>query len=127
MFQKAARRALAYAWNLPQLGRTVAYLPALAVEGYRKRMRFVADQLDQMQHRRVMIKDYLFILWPENVNNFFTLGNRRQRLIDDLQSRQSFSSGMKLSQSAVDQDQAGHLFLFFLNAFVAARHHFSHR
>src|SRR5438552_11724059 len=123
--------ALAHTWNLAQFRCPVANLAALAVEGYSEAMGFVSNKLDQMQHRVVVIECNRIIFLSTDVNNLFALGNRSERLVDDLQRRQRLGGCVKLAQSPIYENQAWHLFslveeLFFLNPFVAARHHLAH-
>ncbi len=60
-------------------------------------MGFIADQLHEMQDRRVMIEDYRLIFLSKDVNDLFALGNGGKRLIDDLQRRQCRGSRAKLA------------------------------
>jgi hypothetical protein len=53
-------------------------------KGNGKTVGLVADQSAPVQHRRVMIERDRFVLLPVDVDNFFALRDRRQRLIDDL-------------------------------------------
>ena len=63
VFEQTASRALADARNLQQFGGAVAHLPALAMEGHGEAVGFVANELNQMQHRRVMVeRDGIFLL-----------------------------------------------------------------
>ena len=109
-----------------QFGRAVAHLAALAMEGHGKAVGFVANQLHQVQHRRMVIEHDRFIFLPVHVDDFFALGDRRQRLIDDLERFQCLGSGMQLAEAAVDQHQARHCLLFFLQTLVTARDHLAH-
>ncbi len=61
-----------------------------------------------------------------DVDDFFPLGDCRQRLIDDLEGFERIGSGVQLSQAAINEQQAGHFLLFFLQPLVAARDHFAH-
>src|SRR5579864_1304168 len=85
VFQQPAGGALANTRNLQQFGRAIANLAALAMESDSEAMGFVANQLHKMQDRTVMVEDNGFVFLPAHVDNFFTLGNSRQRLIDNLQ------------------------------------------
>ena len=62
MLQQSPGRAFPDAGNFPQFSGAVAHLAPLAMEGDRKAVGFVADQLHQMQHRRVMIERDRFAL-----------------------------------------------------------------
>ena len=87
VFQQSARCARAYAGNFQQFGGAVAHLATLAMKGHGKAVGLIANELNQVQHWRVMIeRDRIFFL-PVDVKNLFTLGDRGQRLIDDLQRR----------------------------------------
>ena len=111
MLQQPPGCAFPDAWDLPQFGGAVAHLAPLAMEGDRKAVSFVADQLHQVQYRRVMIERDRFVLLAVDIDNFFTLGDRGQRLVDDLQGFERLGCGMQLAEAAVDQHQAGHLLL----------------
>ena len=80
---------------------------ALTVEGDREAMSFVANLLDQMQHRRMMVEDHGLIFTTENVENLFFLGDAGHRLIDDGEFVEGFGGGVELADAAVNQDQAG--------------------
>jgi len=55
VFQQPTSGALADAPDFAQFGRAVANLAALAVEAYGEAVGFVADELNQMQNRRMVI------------------------------------------------------------------------
>ena len=84
MFQQSARGAFADAGDFAQFSGAVADLAALAMESYGEAVGFVADELDQMQDRRVMVEDDRFAFLSVDVDDFFALGDRGQRLVDDL-------------------------------------------
>ena len=97
------------------------------MEGDREAVSFVADQLHQVQHRRVMIERDRLALLAVDVNNLLALGDRRQRLVDNLEGLERLGGGVQLAESTVDQDQAGHfLSLSLLKTLVAARDHLAH-
>src|ERR1019366_5083809 len=79
-----------------------------------------------MQHGRMVVENYRFVLLSIHIDNFLALGDGGQRLIDYAQSFQSFSGSVQLSESAINQHQAGHSLIFFLDALVAARDYFAH-
>ena len=56
MLQQPASRVFAHSGDFAQLRGAIAHLPAFAMEGHSKAVGFVADQLDQMQNRRMMIE-----------------------------------------------------------------------
>src|SRR5580704_1408400 len=132
MFQQSPRRAGAHAWDFQQFRGTVAHLPAFAMKGYSEAMGFIANELNQVQYGRVMIeRDRIFLL-SIDVENFFALRDRGQRLVNNLQRVERGGGGVQLSEAAIDQHQARHRLLivnplFFLHTFVAARDHFAHR
>ena len=126
MLQQTLARLLPDARNFQQFARAVAHLPPLAVERHRKAMRFIAHHLHYVQYWRVMVNDYRLALLPEDIDHFFPLGDRRQRLVGDLQRLQRFGGGMQLPDAAIDQHQAGHLLIFRQHAFVSAAHNLAH-
>ena len=67
------------------------------MESHSKAVRLVADQLHQMQHRRMMVKSDRFTLLPIDINNFLPLGNRGQRLVDDLKRFERLGRGMNIA------------------------------
>ena len=97
-----------------------------AVEGYGEAMGFVANLLDEMQHRRVAIENARLVFLAVDVEDLFFLGDAGERLIDDLQGLQGVGGGVELADSAVDQDQAGERLLLFLHAAIAASDGFVH-
>ena len=96
------------------------------MEGYGKAMRLVANLLNEMKYGRMMLKDNGLVLLAEDVENFFFFGDAGQRLIDNLQRIQRLRSGVELADTAVDENQAGERFFFFLQAAIAARDDFPH-
>ena len=83
------------------------------MEGYGEAMGFVADHLHQMQDGRMMVENDGVVLLSVDVDDFFSLSDRGQRLVDDFEGFERLGGGVELSQAAVDQHQAGHgLFLF---------------
>src|SRR5882762_2016409 len=85
MLQQAAGGAGADARDLEQFAGAVAHLAALAVESHGEAVSFVADQLHQVQDRRVVVERDGFVFLSVHVDEFLALGNRDQRLVDDLQ------------------------------------------
>ena len=67
VFEEAASGALAHAGNLQEFRGAVTHLAALAVESHGEAVSFVADELDQVQHRRVMIERDRILLLPVDV------------------------------------------------------------
>ena len=126
MFEQSSCCRFADAGNLAQFGGAVADLPTLAVESHCKAVGFVADLLHQMQHGRMMVEHDGIIFLSIDVDDLFSFGDGRQRLIDDLESFERLGSGMQLPQATVDQHQAWHGLLFFAQALVASRDHLAH-
>ena len=104
----------------------MAFASALAVEGDGEAVRFVADLLDKVQDWRMPLEDDRFVLLAVDVKDFFFFGDAGERLIDDLERFEGFGGGVQLADSAVNQDQTGHRFLFFLNTAIAAGDGFAH-
>ena len=59
-----------------------------------------------------MVEHDRIVFLSVDVDDFFSLGDRGQRLVDDLQRFERFGGGVELPEAAVDQDQAGHRLLF---------------
>src|SRR5262249_61698495 len=53
------------------------------------------------------VEDHRFALLAGHVDDFLFLGDRSHGLVSDLKIIESGSSGVKLTQTAIDQDQAG--------------------
>src|ERR1700752_4804751 len=97
------------------------------MEGDGETMGLVANELDQMQHRRMVIEHDGISLLDVDVENLFALRNGCEGLVDDRKGFEGLGRSMELPQAAVDQYQAGHRFLFLLEAFVASRDNLPHR
>src|SRR3954447_2736960 len=102
MLEQTARGVRPYAGDFQQLGRAIANLPALAMEGHSEAVRLVADHLDQVEHWRMVIEGDGIFLLAVNVENFLALGDCRQRLVDDFNLLQRLSRSVQLSQAAID-------------------------
>src|SRR5260370_38315951 len=96
------------------------------MKGHGKTMGLISDLLNQMQDRRMAFQDDRLIFLAEDVEDFFFLGDARERLIDDLQRVKGLRGGMQLPDSAINQDQARQRFLLLLQPAVAARYGFAH-
>src|ERR1700690_323423 len=96
------------------------------MEGYRKTVGLVANELNQMQDRRMVIKHDRIIFLPVDVDDFLALGDRGQRLVDNFQSLERFGRGVELAESAIDQNETWQRLLLFAEPLVAARDHFAH-
>jgi len=104
MFEQAPSRALSDTGDFEEFRRAVAHLAPLAMEGYSEAVGLVANELDQVQDRRMMIeRDRIFLL-SVNVENLFAFGDGGQGLVDDLELFQRFGGGVELAQTSVDQD-----------------------
>ncbi len=65
---------------------------------------FVADELDEMQHRRAAVEDDGLVFVAVEINYFFALCNGGQRLASQAEGFKGFGGGVELAESAVDQD-----------------------
>ena len=61
-----------------------------------------------------MVEHYGLVFLSVDVDDFFALGDRGQRLVDDFERFERLGGGVELSQAAIDQHQAGHRLFFFL-------------
>src|SRR5271165_1082724 len=77
VLQQTSRGLRANSRDIQKFCLVVAHLAALAMEGHRETMRFVAHQLHQVQHRRVTVEHDRIVLLAVHVDNLFALGNRR--------------------------------------------------
>src|SRR6202522_1351878 len=102
MLQQTPSRSRARARDFQQFCRTITHLPAFAMEGHGETVSFVTNQLDQVQHRRMVVENDRFTFLSEHINDFFALSNRSQRLIDNFEQRKCLSGGVQLTESAVD-------------------------
>src|SRR5664280_125277 len=73
------------------------------------------------------VEHYRLVLLALDVDDLFALGDRGQRLVDDAQRFQRLRGCVQLSDAAIDQHQARHVLLFFLNPLVTAGYHLAHR
>jgi hypothetical protein len=97
MFEQAAGGGFAYAGDFSQLGGAVADLAALAMEGYGEAMGFVADHLHQMQDGRMMVENYGVVFLSMDIDDFFSLGDRGQGLVDDFEGFERLGGGVELA------------------------------
>ena len=74
-----------------------------------------------------MIEHHRVIFLPVDVDDLFAFRNGCKRLIDNLNGFERLCGRVQLPKAAVDQNQARHRLLFFLQTLVTARDHFSHR
>ena len=68
----------------------------------------VADELNQMQHRRAAVEDHRLVFVAVEVDDLFALGNRRQRLRGEAERFKRLGGGVKLAEAAIDEDQRRH-------------------
>ena len=78
---------------------------AVAVEGDRKAVGFVADLLHQSQDGRVAVEAERIVLLAVHVNGLFALGDAGQRQVDDLEFFEGSGGGVELADAAVNQHQ----------------------
>jgi len=78
VLQQATCGALAYAGDLHQFCRAVPHLATFAMERHREPVRFIANQLHEVQYRRVVIQRHRFIFLPVDINDFLALGDGRR-------------------------------------------------
>ena len=81
------RSALAGTWLalVVLVALVVALGPALAVETHGKPMGFVTNLLDQVKDRGMVFQTDGLILLPQDIDDFFLLGDARESLIDDFE------------------------------------------
>ena len=77
------------------------------MKGDGEAVRFVANLLDQVQQRRMLVQADGFVFLSEDEEDFFLLGDGGDGLVDDFEFFERLRGGVQLSQAAVDQDQAG--------------------
>src|SRR5271166_1395612 len=97
------------------------------MEGHGEAMGFVADQLNQMQHRRMMIERNRILLLSVDIENLLALSDGGEWLVDNLERFQSLGGRVQLSESAVDEDETRHRLLFLLQTFITPRDYLAHR
>jgi hypothetical protein len=81
--QQFLRRARADAGDVFQPRLNGAFRAALPVKTHGEAVRFIANLLDQVKDRGMMLQPYRLILLAEDIDNLFLLGNARDRLVDD--------------------------------------------
>src|ERR1039457_5577113 len=127
MFQQSPCCARANAGHFQQFGGPIPHLPALAVEGQGKTVGLIANELNQVKHRRVMVQRNRVFLLAVDVQDLLAFGDGSQRLIDDLERLQRVRSRVQLSETTVDQHEAGHGFVLIPQTLVTPRDHLAHR
>src|SRR5258708_31302472 len=73
------------------------------------------------------IEYHRLVFLSVDINDFFSLGDRSQWLVRDLQCFERFGRGGKFAETAVDEDQAGEWLLLIAQALVAACVYLPHR
>src|SRR5713101_7300445 len=99
--QQLLNRSRADSGDIAKRGLGLPLAATLAMEGHREAMCFVANLLNQMQHRRMAIENAGLVFLAENVKNLFLFRDAGHRLIDDLQGVQGLRRSMQLTYSAV--------------------------
>src|SRR5258707_6361749 len=74
----------------------------------------------------MMVQNDGLIFLSVDIDDFFALGDGSERLVDDFEGFERLGGGVELSETAIDQHQAGHGIFLFLQAPVTARDHFAH-
>ena len=80
---------------------------AEAMEGDGKAVGFVANGLNQMENGRMAVELDGLVFLTVDVEDLFFFGDASERLVDDGQRFEGFGGGVKLTDAAVDEDQAG--------------------
>src|SRR5882762_10998476 len=96
------------------------------MERHGEAMSFIADHLNQMEHRRMMVEHDRIVFLSVDVDDLFALGDRSKREVDDLEGLERLCCRVKLPDAAIDQYEARQALLFFLQPFVTPRHYFAH-
>src|SRR5580704_15377343 len=109
MLDKAGAGARADAGDVEQLGLAVADFAALAVVGDGEAVRLIADALDEVQDGRAAVEDDRIVLLPVEVDDLFSLCNRREWLRREAEFFKRRCRRVELTEAAVDEDERGHL------------------
>ena len=120
MAEQLLRGALADAGHVQQRGLALTRAAAAAMEGDSKAMRFVADELDELENGRMAVELNRVLFLAEDVEDFLAFGDGGQGLIDDAERFEGLGCGVELADAAVDQDQAGQGFVLVAQAAIAA-------
>src|ERR1035438_2570035 len=80
MFEEPSRGRFAHSGDFAEFGRAITDLAPLAMERHSESMGFIADQLNQVEHRGMMVEHDGIVFLPVNVNDFFALGDGSERL-----------------------------------------------
>src|SRR5262249_22293387 len=89
------------------------FAAALAVKGDREAVCLIANLLNEVQHRRMVVQDDGFVFLAEDIKYLLFLRDAGHRLIDDLERFERLSRSMQLADAAVDEDEAGQFLFFF--------------
>ncbi len=120
------RRLRADSGDVQQFGVAVAHLAALAVVANGEAVAFVADHLHEMQYRRVAVEDDWFVFLSVDVDDFLSLGDGGERLVDDAERLKASAAACSWPRPPSMRIRLGHWLVFFLEAPVAARDDFAH-
>jgi hypothetical protein len=85
MRQKFLRRLESHTSNFGEFGRQRSAATAFTMESDGKPVTLVANLLNYAKDRRSAFENDRFIFAARNLDNFFLLGDARERLIDDIQ------------------------------------------
>src|ERR1700722_13128542 len=91
-----------------------AFGTALPMKAHSEAVRFITNLLDQMKNWRVAFQPNGLILLAKYVDNLLLFRDARDGLVDDFQLFKSRARRVELPDSAIDQNQAGEGFRFFL-------------
>ena len=105
--EKALAGLRADTGNGKNLGLAVAHGAALAMIADGEAVALVADELHQMQHRRMAVEDDRLLFVAVEVDDLLLFCNRGQRLRGQAEGFKGLGGGVKLAQTAIDQDQRG--------------------
>src|SRR5215469_91233 len=75
----------------------LALAPPLPVKSDREAVCLIADLLNQMQNRRMMLQDNRFVFLAQDKENFLSLRDAGHRLIDDLERFERLRRSVQLS------------------------------
>jgi len=95
-----------------QLGVAVAHGAALAMVADGEAVALVADELDEMEDGGAAVEDDGLLLVAVEIDDLFALGDGGQRLAGEAEGFEGLGGGVKLAQSAVDEDEGGEVFGF---------------
>ena len=103
--EKALAGLRADAGNLQQLGVSIPHGAALAMVADGEAMALVADELDEVQHRRAAVEDDGLVFVAVEVDDLFLFRDGGQRLRGEAERFESVGCGVELAEAAVDEDE----------------------